>query len=130
MHLRCSLSEFSLHNIGHAWSGQQKFNMNLILKWNLNSIINFLNSVFDLHLNWFKFQFKMKCRLKLFLIENKEEGPVQPVQMNIYQNNNYRKDLSWLHFNDEPTGSWEAASEGSTVQHISFCSLSKIPSSS
>ena len=22
--------------------------------------------------------------------------------MNIYQSNNYRKDLSWLHFNDDP----------------------------
>ena len=29
--------------------------------------------------------------------------PVQPVQMNIYQNHNYRKDLSWLHFDDEPS---------------------------
>ena len=28
-------------------------------------------------------------------------GPVQPVQMNIYQSNTYRKDLSWLHFDDE-----------------------------
>ena len=24
------------------------------------------------------------------------------VQMNIYQSNNYRKDLSWLHVDDEP----------------------------
>ena len=28
--------------------------------------------------------------------------PVEPVQMNIYQSNTYRKDLSWLHFDDEP----------------------------
>ena len=27
--------------------------------------------------------------------------PVQLVQMNIYQTNTYRKDLSWLHFDDE-----------------------------
>ena len=27
---------------------------------------------------------------------------VQPVQMNIYQNNTCRKDLSWLPFDDEP----------------------------
>ena len=47
----------------------------------------------------------MKCRLKLFLIENKEEGPVQPVKTNSYQNNNYRKNLNWLHFDDEPIGS-------------------------
>ena len=32
---------------------------------------------------------------------NKEVEPVEPVQMNIYQNNTYRKDLSWLHFLDE-----------------------------
>ena len=28
--------------------------------------------------------------------------PVQPVLMNIYQSNTYRKDLSWPHFDDEP----------------------------
>ena len=28
--------------------------------------------------------------------------PVEPVQMNINQSNTYRKDLSWLHFDDEP----------------------------
>ena len=28
--------------------------------------------------------------------------PVEPVQMNIYQSNTYRKDLSWPHFDDEP----------------------------
>ena len=30
--------------------------------------------------------------------ENKEAGPVQPVQMNIYQSYSYITDLSWLHF--------------------------------
>ena len=34
--------------------------------------------------------------------EIKEVEPVEPVQMNIYQSNPYRKDLSWIHFNDEP----------------------------
>ena len=29
-------------------------------------------------------------------LENKEEEPAEPVHMNI------RKDLNWLHFNDEP----------------------------
>ena len=29
-------------------------------------------------------------------------APVKPVQMNIYESNTYRKDLSWLHFDDEP----------------------------
>ena len=28
--------------------------------------------------------------------------PVQPVHMNIFQSNTYRKDLLWLHFYDEP----------------------------
>ena len=28
--------------------------------------------------------------------------PVDPAQMNIYQSNNFKKDLSWLHFDDEP----------------------------
>ena len=28
--------------------------------------------------------------------------PVEPAQMNICQSYTYRKDLSWLHFNDEP----------------------------
>ena len=34
--------------------------------------------------------------------ENKEEEPLEPVQMNIFQSNTYRKDLSWLHFEDVP----------------------------
>ena len=33
---------------------------------------------------------------------NKEVEPVEPVQMNMYQSNTYRKDLSWLHLDDEP----------------------------
>ena len=32
--------------------------------------------------------------------QNKEVEPVQPVQINIYQSNAYRKDLSWLHFHN------------------------------
>ena len=35
-------------------------------------------------------------------LENKEVELVESVQMNIYQSNTYRKDLSWLHFNNEP----------------------------
>ena len=30
-----------------------------------------------------------------------EKEPVQPVQMDIYQSSSYRKDLNWLHFDDE-----------------------------
>ena len=35
------------------------------------------------------------------LLDKKEVEPVEPVQMNIYQSKTYRKDLSWLHFQDE-----------------------------
>ena len=35
-------------------------------------------------------------------LANKEMEPVETVQKNIYQSNDYRIDLSWLHFNDEP----------------------------
>ena len=35
-------------------------------------------------------------------LENKEVEPVEPVQMSNYHINTYKKDLSWLHFNDEP----------------------------
>ena len=35
-------------------------------------------------------------------LENKEAYPVQPVQMNIYQSNTNREDLSWPYFDDEP----------------------------
>ena len=42
--------------------------------------------------------------------------PVEPVQMNICKSNTYRKDLSWLHFDDE----------GPTVLYTHFCSLSNI----
>ena len=73
---------------------------------------------------------------------------VQPVQMNTYQSNNYKKDLSWLHFDNEPMvqerkreregeGEGEAeaegeregegASEGPTDQH--FLAYPTIPSS-
>ena len=32
----------------------------------------------------------------------KEKEPAEPVQMNVYQSTTYKKDLSWLHFDDEP----------------------------
>ena len=35
-------------------------------------------------------------------LERKEVDPVEPAQMNIYQSNTYRKDLNWLHFDNEP----------------------------
>ena len=48
--------------------------------------------------------------------------PVQPAKINIYQSDPYRKDLSWLQFDDE--GSTEVARKGPTVLHICFCNLS------
>ena len=39
--------------------------------------------------------------IKWTSLENNETEPVESVQMNIYQSNTYRKDLSWLHFNNE-----------------------------
>ena len=33
---------------------------------------------------------------------NKEVEPLEPVQINIYQSNIDRKDLSWLYYDDEP----------------------------
>ena len=34
--------------------------------------------------------------------KNKEVEPVEPVQINIYKSNTYRKDLSWLYIDNEP----------------------------
>ena len=34
---------------------------------------------------------------------NREVETVQPVQINIYQNNIYKKDLGWLHLDTEAT---------------------------
>ena len=53
-----------------------------------------------------------------------EVEPVEPVQMNIYQSNTYRKDLSWLNFDNEPRVRDSAVKEGPTVLHIHFSSLS------
>ena len=38
--------------------------------------------------------------------------------------NTYRKDLSWLYFDNESMAQREASGEGSRVLHIRFCSLS------
>ena len=35
-------------------------------------------------------------------LENEGVEPVEPVQMNFYQSDTYRKDLSWLHLGYEP----------------------------
>ena len=37
------------------------------------------------------------CNLSEYRVE-----PVEPVQMNTYQSNAYRKELSWPHFDDKP----------------------------
>ena len=43
--------------------------------------------------------------------------------MNTYQSNIYRKDLNWLHFDDEPR---VQESRGPTVLHTCLCSLFNI----
>ena len=35
------------------------------------------------------------------LVPSRNGEPVEPVLMNIYQSNTYRKDLSWLYFDNE-----------------------------
>ena len=80
----------------------------------LNNIAGLLKGVlFDLHARNFvhaKISLRARCvyaRLRArnlsspASLENKEVEPVEPVQTSIYQSNTYRKDLSWLHFNDE-----------------------------
>ena len=42
--------------------------------------------------------------------------PGEPVQMNIYQSNTYRKDFRWLHFNNEPR-----VQERQQVKDQQFC---------
>ena len=44
--------------------------------------------------------------------------PVEPVQKNIYQSNTYRKDLSWLHFDDEPRVQEMQQVKGSTYPFL------------
>ena len=57
-------------------------------------------------------------------LDKKEVELVEPVQINIYQSKTYRKDLSWLHFDDESSGQEsEAAKERLAVLHIHFCSF-------
>ena len=47
---------------------------------------------------------------------NKEVEPVEPVQMDIYQSNTYRKDLSWPHF-----ASWPGVQERQQVKDQQNC---------
>ena len=56
--------------------------------------------------------------------KKKEVEPAEPAHMDIYQSNTYRKALRWLHFDDEPRVLSWTTSEGPTVLHIHFCSLS------
>ena len=54
---------------------------------------------------------RKSIRIIVDLYENKEEKPVQPVKMNIYE---------------RPKGSKEAASLGTIVLNTRFCNLSRI----
>ena len=50
---------------------------------------------------------------------------MQAVQMKINQANTYRKDLDWLHSNDEPQTSREVRNVAPTVLHTHFQSVPK-----
>ena len=45
---------------------------------------------------------QMKTFSRQRIPEKTEVEPVEPVQINIYQSNTFRKDLHWPHFDDEP----------------------------
>ena len=45
---------------------------------------------------------KQKIMQPIRITSIKEVEPAEPDQMNICQSNNYRKELSWQHFEDEP----------------------------
>ena len=49
---------------------------------------------------------------------------VEPVEMNIYQSNAYRKELSWLYFDDEPRVQerQQVKDQQSCISCIFFCS--------
>ena len=55
-----------------------------------------------------------------------EVEPVQLVQTNIYQSNTYRKDLSWLHFDDEPRAQERQQLKAQQSNIPVPCSLSNI----
>ena len=54
-------------------------------------------------------------------LQNKEAELIESVQTNIDQSYTYRKDLSWLNFDDEPRAQEsQPASEVPTVLNIRF----------
>ena len=55
--------------------------------------------------------------------ENEELVPIQPVLMNMYQSDTYRKDLSWQYFDDELRVQ-EKKQVKDQQSYIRFCSLS------
>ena len=62
-------------------------------------------------------------------LENKEVAPAEPVQINIYLNNTYRKDLRCLHFNVEPrSGERQQVKDQQSYIYV-FVAYLTIPSS-
>ena len=45
---------------------------------------------------------QMKAFSRQRIPEKTEMEPVEPIQINIYKSNTFRKDLNWPHFDDEP----------------------------
>ena len=57
--------------------------------------------------------------------KNKQMESVQSVQMNIYQSNTYRKDLSWQHFNNQPRVQQKQQVYDQEKKHTHFCNIMK-----
>ena len=63
-------------------------------------------------------------------LENKEVEPFEPVQMSIYQSNTYKKDLRWLHSDNEPRAQeWQHVKDQQSYISIIVAYLT-IPNSS
>ena len=62
-------------------------------------------------------------------LKNKEVEPGEPIQMNIYQCNTNRKDLSWLHFVTEPNFQERQQSKGRQFCTFVFATYLTVPSS-
>ena len=62
-------------------------------------------------------------------LKNKEVEPGEPIQMNIYQCNTNRKDLSWLHFVTEPNFQERQQSKGQQFCTFVFATYLTVPSS-
>ena len=61
--------------------------------------------------------------------KTKRVEPVQPVKMNAYQSNTYRKDLTWLCFGNEPRVQERQQRKDQKPCTLVFVTYQAIPSS-